>query len=96
MGGILKSNSAITDADGFNVGPTSSLLNGAGAIAVKGNDIFIASLFSSSVRAFNAITGAPDPAFTPITGLGFPESISIAPDGNSLLVGILGPSGRPG
>jgi hypothetical protein len=87
-GGILKSNTAITKLTDLT--PPTAALNGGGALVVKGNDVFITSLFASRLGAYNAITGAPDPAFTPATGLAYPESITLAPGGNSLLVGLLG------
>src|SRR5690606_13892961 len=42
-----------------------------------------------TVTRFDATTGAVDPGFTQITGLGFPAGLLAAPDGNGILVGEL-------
>jgi DNA-binding beta-propeller fold protein YncE len=65
-------------------------LAGAGNLLVSGNDLYVAAGFSGAVMKFDATTGAPNAAFTPIAGLEFPASLSLAPDGNGFLVGVLG------
>jgi hypothetical protein len=70
------------------VGPN-PLLSGAGNLLVNGNDLYVVAGFTGSVAKFNATTGAPDAAFTPISGLGFPASLALAPDGSGILVGDL-------
>ncbi len=87
-GGVLKSDAAITALSDL-VAPTTSL-SGVAGIMTRANDIYVTAGFSGRVAAYNLTTGALDPAFTPITGLGFPASISLAPDGQSLLVATLG------
>lgn len=87
-GGVLKSDAAITAISDL-VAPTTSL-SGVAGIMTRANDIYVAAGFSGRVAAYNLTTGALDPAFTPITGLGFPASISLASDGQSVLVATLG------
>jgi autotransporter-associated beta strand protein len=87
-GGVLRSDPAIT-AIADLVPPTTSL-SGVAGIMTRGNDIYVTAGFSGRVAAYNLTTGALDPAFTPITGLGFPASVTLAPDGQSLLVATLG------
>ncbi len=87
-GGVLRSNAAITAISDL-VAPT-PLLNGVAGIMTRANDVYVTAGFSGRVAAYNLTTGVADPAFTPITGLGFPASVSLAPDGQSLLVATLG------
>jgi autotransporter-associated beta strand protein len=87
-GGVLKSDAAITSISDL-VAPTTSL-SGVAGIMSRGNDVYVTAGFSGRVAAYNLTTGALDPAFTPITGLGFPASVTLAPDGQSLLVATLG------
>ncbi|HKD38098.1 MAG TPA: SMP-30/gluconolactonase/LRE family protein [Pirellulales bacterium] len=87
-GGILRSDAAITSLSDL-VAPTTSL-SGVAGIMTRANDVYVTAGFSGRVAAYNLTTGALDPAFTPITGLGFPASVTLAPDGQSLLVATLG------
>ncbi|HEV3416103.1 MAG TPA: SMP-30/gluconolactonase/LRE family protein [Pirellulales bacterium] len=87
-GGVLKSDAAITSISDL-VAPTTSL-SGVAGLMTRGNDVYVTAGFSGRVAAYNLTTGALDPAFTPITGLGFPASITLAADGQSLLVATLG------
>jgi autotransporter-associated beta strand protein len=87
-GGVLKSDAAITTISDL-VAPTTSL-SGVAGIMSRGNDVYVTAGFSGRVAAYNLTTGALDPALTPITGLGFPASVTLAPDGQSLLVATLG------
>ena len=87
-GGVLKSDPAITTISDL-VAPTTSL-SGVAGIMTRGNDVYVTAGFSGRVAAYNLTTAALDPAFTPITGLGFPASVTLAPDGQSLLVATLG------
>jgi DNA-binding beta-propeller fold protein YncE len=86
-GAVLRYNQGAGAFEPF-IGPN-PLLSGAGNILIHGNDLYLAAGFTGSVAKFNATTGAPDPAFTPISGLGFPASLALAPDGNGILVGDL-------
>jgi len=84
---VAKSNVAITATSDF-VGPSAALAGAAG-VMVNGNDLYVAGLFTGFVQKFNATTGALDPSFN-VSGLAFPQGVLLAPDGNSLLVGVLG------
>ncbi len=85
-GAVLRYNNATSAFENF-IGP-SATLSGAGNLLVNGNDLYVAAGFTGSVAKFNATTGAVDPSFA-VSGLSFPASLSLAPDGNSLLVGDL-------
>lgn len=92
-GTVAKSNGAITAMADF-VGP-SPAIQGAAGVMVNGNDLYVAGLFTGFVQRFNATTGALDPSFN-VGGLPFPQGIMLAPDGNGILVGVLGPGNAPG
>jgi hypothetical protein len=87
-GEILRYNEASSSFETF-IGPDQSLL-GAGNLVVDANSLYVAAGFTGAVMKFNATTGAPDPTFTPISGLVFPASLAILPDNGGLLVGSLG------
>ncbi len=87
-GEVLRYNEATSSFETF-IGPDLALL-GAGNLVVNGNSLYVAAGFTGTVLKFNATTGAPDPTFTPISGLEFPASLAIAPEGDGLLVGSLG------
>lgn len=70
------------------VGPVTSL-NGASGLLVHGDDLYVTGMFASNIQRFDANTGAHDPTFS-VTDLTFPQGLLAAPDGNGLLVGILG------
>lgn len=76
------------------VGPATSL-NGASGLLVHGDDLYVTGMFSSNIQRFDANTGAHDPTFS-VTDLIFPQGLLAAPDGNGLLVGILGVSNGAG
>jgi hypothetical protein len=85
-GAVLRSSQGSGTFEPFITNPA---LAGVGNLLVNGNDLYVPAGFTGSVMKFNATTGAPDPAFTPISGLGFPASLALAPDGNGFLVGDL-------
>jgi DNA-binding beta-propeller fold protein YncE len=87
-GAIAKSNAAISSIADF-IAP-SSTLNGVGNLLVIGNDLYATAGFAGRVNKYNATTGAVDAAFNAPTNLEFPASLVRAPDGNGILVGILG------
>jgi DNA-binding beta-propeller fold protein YncE len=87
-GAIAKSNAAISSISDF-VAP-SPTLNGAGNLLVIGNDLYATAGFAGRVNKYNATTGAVDASFNAPTNLAFPASMIRAPDGNGILVGILG------
>jgi hypothetical protein len=84
---VAKSNLAITAMADF-IGP-SPALTGAAGVLVDGNDLYVTGLFTGFVQKFNATTGALDAGFN-VSGLAFPQDVMLAPEGGSLLVGILG------
>jgi hypothetical protein len=70
------------------VGPSNSL-NGVSGLFADGDQLYASGLFASNVQRFDLTTGLADPSFL-IEGIPFPQSIVAAPDGNGLLVGVLG------
>jgi hypothetical protein len=87
-GQILKFNTETQVFETF-IGPSQALF-GAGNLVVDGNSLYVAAGFAGGVFKYDATTGEPDPTFTPIMGLEFPASLTLAPGGDELLVGILG------
>jgi len=86
-GTVAKSDAALTTMSDF-VAPSASL-QGAAGLLVDGNDLYVTGLFTGQLQKFNATTGAVDASFN-VGGLAFPQQVLKAPDGNGLLVGILG------
>lgn len=86
-GAVAKSNAAISTIADF-VAPAASL-NGASGLLVNGDHLYVTGLFAGNIQRFDAATGAVDPSFN-VSGLAFPQGLAAAPDGNGLLVGILG------
>jgi hypothetical protein len=62
---------------------------GASGILVHDNHVYVTGMFASNLQRFNLATGALDSSFS-VTGLAFPQGLMLAPDGNGILVGILG------
>jgi hypothetical protein len=87
-GEVLKFNTESNQFESF-IAPNQALM-GAGNLLVDGNSLYVAAGFTGMVMKFDATTGEPDPAFTPIANLQFPASLVKAPDGNGILVGSLG------
>jgi DNA-binding beta-propeller fold protein YncE len=87
VGAVAKSDASISFLTDF-IGPDSSL-NGTTGILVNGNDLYVASGFAGNIQRYNATTGAIDPSFN-ISGLPFPQQMTLALDGNGFLVGVLG------
>lgn len=71
-------------------------LQGLAGLLVNGNDLYVTGLFSSTFEKFNINTGQVDSSFSSAAGLAFPQGVILSPDGNSLLVGILGFSNGAG
>ena len=99
-GTIARSDAAITTISDFIGTPgdpatPSPTLNGVASLAVKGNDLYATAGFAGRINKYDATTGAVDGSFS-VSGLAFPASVILAPDGNSLLVGILGISNGSG
>jgi DNA-binding beta-propeller fold protein YncE len=87
-GAIAKSNAAVTSISDF-IAP-SPTLNGVGNLLVIGNDLYATAGFAGQVNKYNATTGAVAAGFNAPSNLAFPASMVRAPDGNGILVGILG------
>ena len=87
-GTVAVSNAAVSSFS--DLVPPNSLLQGLAGVLVNGNGLYVTGLFSGTFEKFNVTTGQADPTFTPATGLGFPQGVILSPDGNSLLVGVLG------
>jgi hypothetical protein len=86
-GAVARSDGGLTTISDF-IGP-SMLLNGAGNLVVHGDDLYVAAGYAGTVSRFDVTTGAIDPGFS-IDGLMFPASLMLAPDGNGILIGVLG------
>ncbi|HEY4310742.1 MAG TPA: SMP-30/gluconolactonase/LRE family protein [Pirellulales bacterium] len=69
--------------------PLNATIPGAAGVFVNGNDLYVTGLFGQSLEKFNATTGVQDATFN-VSGLAFPQGIMAAPDGQGMLVGILG------
>jgi DNA-binding beta-propeller fold protein YncE len=92
-GAVLRYNQAASTFEPFISNPG---LAGAGNLVVTGNDLYVAAGFTGAVMKFDATTGAPSATFTPIANLEFPASLALAPDGNGILIGILGATNGSG
>jgi sugar lactone lactonase YvrE len=92
-GAVGRANAANTALTPLVSSATS--LNGASGLLVHGDDLYVTDMFSSNIQRFDANTGAHDPTFS-VTGLEFPQGLLAAPDGNGMLVGILGVSNGAG
>jgi sugar lactone lactonase YvrE len=86
-GAVARANAANTALAPL-IDPATSL-NGASGLLIHGNDLYVTGMFASNIQRFDANTGAHDPTFS-VTDLAFPQGLLAAPDGNGLLVGILG------
>jgi MYXO-CTERM domain-containing protein len=92
-GAVLRYNQATSAFEPFISNPG---LAGAGNLVVTGNDLYVAAGFTGNVMKFDATTGAPNATFTPIANLAFPASLALAPDGNGILIGVLGATNGTG
>ncbi len=70
------------------IGPSPSL-SGASSLLVDGDDLYVTGMFASNVQRFELPGGTPETDFL-VEGIPFPQSVIKAPDGNGLLVGVLG------
>jgi DNA-binding beta-propeller fold protein YncE len=87
-GGIAKSNATVSSFPEYLVSPTSSI-TGATGLMIHNDYLYVSGLFSTSVRRFQLSNGQIDASWA-ISGLGFPQDLAEAPDGNGFLVGVLG------
>jgi DNA-binding beta-propeller fold protein YncE len=81
--------------------PTNPAIAGVAGVFVHGNDVYVSGLQSSTLAEFDITTGQLVSSFgtgglVALPAMSFPQSIILAPDGQSLLVGILGATGGAG
>ena len=89
----MRYNQAASAFEPFIANPA---LAGASNLVVAGNDLYVAAGFTGEVMKFDATTGAPNATFAPISNLEFPASLALAPDGNGILIGVLGATNETG
>jgi hypothetical protein len=70
------------------VQPTPAI-NGATGLMTHGDFLYVSGLFSGNIRRFALSNGQMDASWG-ISGVGFPQDLAEAPDGNGFLAGILG------
>jgi DNA-binding beta-propeller fold protein YncE len=93
-GGVLKFNSVSNQFESFVSDRPE--LRGAANLLVAGNNLFVAAGNGGRVGKFDATTGAIDATFGvggyigPDANFAFPASLALGPNGDSILVGILG------
>jgi hypothetical protein len=86
-GKVGRSNAAGTALEDFvDAAPT---LNGASGLLVHGEHLYVTGMFASNIQRFRLADGERDSSFL-VSDLAFPSGLVKAPDGNGLLVGILG------
>jgi WD40 repeat protein len=93
-GGIAKSNSDISALPGYLVAPTPAI-TGATGLMIHDTHLYVSGLFTSSIRRFDLSTGQMDDSWG-ISGIGFPQHLAVAPDGDGFLAGVLGFSNGSG
>jgi len=87
-GGIAISNSDVSAFPGFLVEPISAI-NGATGLMIHDGYLYVSGLLRTNIRRFALSSGQMDAAWG-ISGVGFPQDLEEAPDGNGFLAGILG------
>jgi DNA-binding beta-propeller fold protein YncE len=87
-GGVAISNAAVSAFPGYLVQPTPAI-NGATGLMTHGDFLYVSGLFSGNIRRFALSNGQMDASWG-ISGVGFPQDLAEAPDGNGFLAGILG------
>jgi DNA-binding beta-propeller fold protein YncE len=87
-GGVVISDSSVSTFPEYLVEPTPAII-GATGLMVHDGYVYVSGLFTSSIRRFELSSGQIDAAWA-ITGVGFPQDLVEAPDGNGFLAGILG------
>ncbi|HEX4413022.1 MAG TPA: SMP-30/gluconolactonase/LRE family protein [Lacipirellulaceae bacterium] len=93
-GGVAKSNSDVSAFPGYLVAPTSSIA-GATGLMIHDTHVYVSGLFTASIQRFDLTTGQIDSSWG-VSGVGFPQDLAVAPDGNGFLAGILGVSSGAG
>lgn len=100
-GGVVISDSSASSFPEYLVQPTPAIIGATGLMTHDGY-LYVSGLFTTSIRRFALSDGQVsldgqtvlskgqmDPSWG-ITGVGFPQDLAIAPDGNGFLAGILG------
>jgi hypothetical protein len=93
-GAIAISNSDVSAFPGYLVAPSPAITGATGLMTHDGY-LYVSGLFTTSIRRFALSNGQIDAAWG-ITGVGFPQDLEEAPDGNGFLAGILGFSNGSG
>jgi hypothetical protein len=87
-GAIAISNPSISTFSEYRVAPSSEI-TGATGLMIHDGYLYVSGLFTTNIRRFALSTGQKDPSWG-ISGVGFPQDLEEAPDGNGFLAGILG------
>lgn len=87
-GAVAVSDASISSLSDYLVQPTSAI-TGTTGLMVHDGYLYASGLFTGNIRRFAIANGQIDPAWG-ISGLGFPQDLAPAPDGNGFLAGILG------
>jgi sugar lactone lactonase YvrE len=87
-GGIAISDTPISAFTGMLVN-FATAINGATGLMIHDDYLYVSGLYAGNIRRFTLSTGQIDASWG-ISGLGFPQDLAVAPDGNGFLAGILG------
>lgn len=87
-GGIAISDSAVSEFTEFLVEPLPAI-RGATGLMIHDGYLYVTGLYAAGIRRFALSDGQMDTSWA-ITGVGFPQDLTVAPDGNGFLAGILG------
>lgn len=87
-GGILISDNSVSAFPEYLVQP-SPAITGATGLMIHDGYVYASGLFTTSIRRFALSNGQIDSSWG-ISGVGFPQDLAAAPDGNGFLAGILG------
>lgn len=93
-GGVAISDPSLSALGTYLVQPNQAI-TGATGLMIYANNLYVSGLFATNIRRFNLSTGQIDPSWG-ISGVGFPQDLAVAPDGNGFLAGILGFSNSTG
>jgi DNA-binding beta-propeller fold protein YncE len=87
-GAIAISNSSVSTFSEYRLAPSSEI-SGATGLMIHDGYLYVSGLFTTNIRRFALSNGQKDPSWG-ISGVGFPQDLAEAPDGNGFLAGILG------
>jgi sugar lactone lactonase YvrE len=87
-GGVAVSNSDVSGFSGYFVQPMSAI-TGATGLMIHDGYLYVSGLLRTNIRRFSMSNGQIDSSWG-ISGVGFPQDLVEAPDGNGFLAGILG------